>query len=318
MARISLPGGESFSAEPGENLLSAAQRAHWLVRYGCRNGNCEACAATLLEGRVRQRDTVIDSADGAKPVLLCLCRADSDLLIQLPGNPQHGSHDQARRSYVRLLSVTTEDGVYRLRLQLPAGRRPPVYPGQYLLLESGDAEPLRAEIDTAASADRSLSALLEQVPPLAVGDHCHVTYPLGRAFVAAPPKPPVLIVATKARRLQAQLLLAELPRGSMLEPVGPHWLPPPLRGQPLVLACTESDDQARQWFSALLAAGLRPVEFRCDGGLWQPWRVVRQDDNGNRFEVEEGLTEEHARERVMTLAAGGHKQLYWAEPEGNP
>jgi hypothetical protein len=128
----------------------------------------------------------------------------------------------------------------------------------------------------------------------------------------------VLIVAAGVRRLQARLLRAELPRCTVLEPVGPRWLPPPLRGQPLVLACAESPAQARQWFAALLASGLRPVEFRCDDGLWQPWRILRQDDNGNRFEVENGLTEECARERVAALAAGGHKQLYWAEPEGNP
>lgn len=49
------------------------------------------------------------------------------------------------------------------------------------------------------------------------------------------------------------------------------------------------------------------------------WRVMRQDDNGNRFVVAENLTESEARQKSDDLAARGHKQLYWAEPiEGPP
>ena len=44
------------------------------------------------------------------------------------------------------------------------------------------------------------------------------------------------------------------------------------------------------------------------------WRIVRQDDNGNRFVVEQGLTEEAARRRAAELTARGHKQTYWIEP----
>jgi hypothetical protein len=45
------------------------------------------------------------------------------------------------------------------------------------------------------------------------------------------------------------------------------------------------------------------------------WRVRRQDDNGNQFVVETGLTREQAEELVAMYEARGHKQLYWAEVE---
>ena len=45
------------------------------------------------------------------------------------------------------------------------------------------------------------------------------------------------------------------------------------------------------------------------------WRIVRQDDNGNRFLVEAGLSEKAARRRVDELTARGHKQTYWIEPD---
>jgi hypothetical protein len=46
-----------------------------------------------------------------------------------------------------------------------------------------------------------------------------------------------------------------------------------------------------------------------------PWRVVRQDDNGNRYLVGRHSTREEARQVIARLEAGGHKQLYWIEAE---
>jgi hypothetical protein len=45
------------------------------------------------------------------------------------------------------------------------------------------------------------------------------------------------------------------------------------------------------------------------------WAVHRQDDNGNRFVVQTGLSREQAERLVAELEARGHKQVYWAEPE---
>jgi hypothetical protein len=46
------------------------------------------------------------------------------------------------------------------------------------------------------------------------------------------------------------------------------------------------------------------------------WAVYRLDDNGNRFTVETGLTRDRADQLVVELTSRGHKQLYWAECEG--
>lgn len=43
------------------------------------------------------------------------------------------------------------------------------------------------------------------------------------------------------------------------------------------------------------------------------WRVVRQDDNGQRFVIATALSEDAARQLVRDYEARGHKQLYWAE-----
>ncbi|MFH9353001.1 SPOR domain-containing protein [Kitasatospora sp. NPDC017646] len=45
------------------------------------------------------------------------------------------------------------------------------------------------------------------------------------------------------------------------------------------------------------------------------FRVMRQDDNGNRFLVAKGLAEAEARRVADEFEARGHKQMYWVESE---
>ncbi|WP_158718661.1 SPOR domain-containing protein [Streptomyces griseus] len=50
-----------------------------------------------------------------------------------------------------------------------------------------------------------------------------------------------------------------------------------------------------------------------DSGAVQPWLVIRQDDNGNRYRVGRYETQDEAQRIADTLDARGHKQLYWVE-----
>ncbi len=47
----------------------------------------------------------------------------------------------------------------------------------------------------------------------------------------------------------------------------------------------------------------------------ETWAVYRQDDTGNQYIVETGLSREKAETLVAMYEARGHKQLYWAERE---
>jgi hypothetical protein len=50
-----------------------------------------------------------------------------------------------------------------------------------------------------------------------------------------------------------------------------------------------------------------------DGGAAQPWLVIRQDDNGNRYRIGRYATKDEAQRIVDSLHNRGHKQLYWVE-----
>jgi hypothetical protein len=45
------------------------------------------------------------------------------------------------------------------------------------------------------------------------------------------------------------------------------------------------------------------------------WAVHRQDDNGNHFVVQTGLSRTEAERLVQLFESRGHKQVYWAEPD---
>ncbi|MFE4971830.1 SPOR domain-containing protein [Kitasatospora sp. NPDC056651] len=46
------------------------------------------------------------------------------------------------------------------------------------------------------------------------------------------------------------------------------------------------------------------------------YRVMRQDDNGNRFVVARDLDRAEARRLAAEFEARGHKQMYWVEADG--
>ena len=50
-------------------------------------------------------------------------------------------------------------------------------------------------------------------------------------------------------------------------------------------------------------------------GLDKTWSVHRQDDNGNRFVVQTGLSRAEAEKLAAELESRGHKQVYWVEPD---
>lgn len=81
------PGGESFTADPGQTVLEAALAAGLLLPYGCRDGACGACKAQLMSGRIDQgtvsATALTDEERAAGQALLCQARPLTDLVIKV-------------------------------------------------------------------------------------------------------------------------------------------------------------------------------------------------------------------------------------------
>ncbi|WAS96717.1 hypothetical protein [Nannocystis punicea] len=76
------------------------------------------------------------------------------------------------------------------------------------------------------------------------------------------------------------------------------------------------EEAIRELFEVLAIddADVTRVDPQIDLERLPRWALIRQDDNGNRFEIARfrSYTKAYAQER--TLTARGHKQLYWVEP----
>lgn len=303
--RVTLPGGEGFDARSEETLLASAQRAHWLIRFGCRNGNCGACEAQLLQGRIDVRG---ESLAAPQTFLLCLAHAHSDLQIALPSDPLHGSAAHARRAYAQLLSMQSAgDGRWRAVFTLPAGRQPPLHAGQHVQIDSEPAQ--IGVLDDVPLAGRELTVFTNVPLTLAIGERVHLRYPLGFAYAPDAARPLWLLCDT-VMQTRAQSLLHLWPHAQLV--VSNVW--PIAARAPAIFAYADDLAAVADWYAQLLAARVPFTEMRSDFAVWRPWRVCRQDDNANRFVIADFLDEASARTHAGEFTARGHKQLYWAEP----
>lgn len=55
------------------------------------------------------------------------------------------------------------------------------------------------------------------------------------------------------------------------------------------------------------------LQMEAKDDLKKDWRVMRQDDNGNRFVVRDSLCKAFAEALSEELTRRGHKQFYWPE-----
>ena len=162
------PSGHQFSAEENESVLDAALREKgYLLPYGCRNGTCGSCMATLLSGEVRYPDgrpaglSEREQADGK--TLLCQAQPCSDLVIEAR---EVKTGDIA----VKILPCRVEQrellapDVMRLYLKLPNTERLQFLAGQYVDILLADGRRRGFSLANPPHADDLLELHIRQVP----------------------------------------------------------------------------------------------------------------------------------------------------------
>ena len=126
----------SFAAAPERTLLDAALDAGLNVPHSCKDGNCGACRARLMAGRVRYPNgpplglSDAERSDGL--ILLCQAHAESDVTLETfeAGNADEIAVKRLPCRIERLEHLSHDVlGVY---LRLPAAERFDFKPGQYI------------------------------------------------------------------------------------------------------------------------------------------------------------------------------------------
>ena len=133
--------GHRFEVDEDETILDAAIRQDIGLPYGCRNGFCGACLATLVEGEVEypdgEPDKLLDAPEDA--CLPCQAVPRSDLVLEVE-EIETPEEIKPRTMPVKVVKIDhLADDVVRLWLKLPEEQRLQFMAGQYLdfLLDDG-------------------------------------------------------------------------------------------------------------------------------------------------------------------------------------
>ncbi len=155
-----LPSGHEFFVEGNDSLLESALRAGCAPNYGCRDGHCGLCKATVVSGEVKKlRETPyqlsdIEAAEGA--VLMCSHTAVSELVLKT--FEAAGADDVAQQTItgsVKMLEHPTDD-VLLVHVRTPETARLRFLAGQNAELRLADSPPTSYPIASCPCDDRNL------------------------------------------------------------------------------------------------------------------------------------------------------------------
>ena len=133
------PIGEEIGCGDEESILDAAFRHGFSLVHGCREGQCSACKAYLLEGQVALRPystfALSDHEESSGYTLLCRAMPEEDLVVELlhfDADNYRLEHEvrEAEATVVALEPLTHD--IVRLVLRLDDAQAFSFTPGQYV------------------------------------------------------------------------------------------------------------------------------------------------------------------------------------------
>ncbi len=160
--------GHEFTTAVDENILDAAIRAGREYPYGCRSGNCGACKARLLQGRIDYPEGLPEGLPPADHeagyILLCQARACSD--IEIEARELKGADNIPVRSLPSRVERKQELGhdVMGLWLRLPKGQRLQFLAGQYIEIMMKDGRARAFSLANPPHADELLELHIRHYP----------------------------------------------------------------------------------------------------------------------------------------------------------
>lgn len=228
MLKVTLqPSGLVLQVEQGERILDAARRQGFECPQSCRNGNCQICAALLVNGRMRQAGQSLEQGE----VFACLAQPEQDCVLHWDGVLAPGELPQRELGCQLIDCVDVGGDVFRLRLRAPAGRVPRYHAGQYLLLQRADGEYSAFSLASAPHCGRELElhvlareegtrALLEHLRQTGLA---RVKLPFGDAHLAELPDGPLVLIAAGTGMAQMHSLVEHCRAAGFAHPVHLYW-----------------------------------------------------------------------------------------------
>ncbi|MBV6415727.1 MAG: Na(+)-translocating NADH-quinone reductase subunit F [Steroidobacteraceae bacterium] len=232
------PGPRRVVAQPGETLLDAGLRAGLALPFECRNGGCQVCVCTVVQGEVDhgayQPAALTDAMRANGKALMCCATALGEVAIEVdvesidPGGVAPVLRREGRVESMRLLGAD----VMQIMLSLPGGERIEFGAGQYIniLLDDGQQ---RAYSFANPPHDNALIELhVKRMPggvfstrvfeSLKVGDKLRFEGPFGR-FTLRPGNRPIVLVATSVGFAPIKSILEDAFHRGIRRPMRLYW-----------------------------------------------------------------------------------------------
>jgi propane monooxygenase reductase subunit len=205
------PIGEEIDCDEEESVLDAAFRHGYNLVYGCREGQCSACKAYLLEGEVVLKPystfALSESEESNGYTLLCRAMPEEDLVVEL----LHFDSDNYRleneirdgRGVVTEVEALTHD-IRRLELEVSEPADFSFVPGQYVDVWIPGSDARRSFSMANVPGNGRLELIIKRYPEgrfsslldgeIKEGDELRFTGPYG-AFHMRDTQRPILMVA---------------------------------------------------------------------------------------------------------------------------
>jgi propane monooxygenase reductase component len=207
------PLGEEIDCDEEESVLDAAFRHGYNLVYGCREGQCSACKAYLLEGEVVLKPystfALSESEESNGYTLLCRAMPEEDLVVELlhfdPDNYRLENDICDGRARVSAIESLTHD-IRRLELEVIEPAEFSFVPGQYvdIWVPGTEGEARRSFSMANLPGDGRIELIIKRYPggrfsslldgEIALGDELEFTGPYG-AFHMRDTDRPILMVA---------------------------------------------------------------------------------------------------------------------------
>lgn len=199
-----LPKSLELQVGSGDLIVDEASRSSLRVKQTCRNGVCEVCKARLVSGKLLDRRTRREISPGNE-FMLCTAEALSDSSVET--NQIYAKGELPVKKYkCQIASVELMGAhVYRVQLELPAGRLPETYAGQYLSLNITERDissffsiaspPNMRMIELHIQADPHLESAFNIIQALQELKSVEIELPKGQACLTGLPKGELIMLA---------------------------------------------------------------------------------------------------------------------------
>lgn len=221
------PSGAVLEVERGELILDAARRLGYDCPQACRNGNCQVCAALLVNGRVSQRGESHDHGE----VFACLAQPEEDCVLLWDGVLAPGELP-VRTLSCQLIGCEAVGGdVFRLLLRAPAGKLPRYHAGQYLLLERENGEFSAFSLASSPGRGRELElhvlarerSAVDLLEYIRLKGMATVQMPFGDTHLDELPDGPLVLIAAGTGMAQMNSLIEYCRAEGFAHPVHLYW-----------------------------------------------------------------------------------------------